>query len=74
MKFKIIYCCIQYVFIVVFVGNYVQICSSFKLTVLHNNDFHSHFEPIDTYGSKCKTGDECFGGVARTVSKVFIKT
>ncbi len=48
--------------------------AEYKLTILHTNDFHSRFEPINKYDSAC--GDEdnaegkCFGGSARLVTAV----
>ncbi|WP_282169195.1 bifunctional metallophosphatase/5'-nucleotidase [Ruegeria atlantica] len=48
--------------------------AEYKLTILHTNDFHSRFEPINKYDSGC--GDEdnaegkCFGGSARLVTAV----
>ncbi len=53
-----------------FMFNNASICTTFNLTVIHNNDYHTHYPPINTYGSECKSGEECFGGVARTVTKV----
>jgi 2',3'-cyclic-nucleotide 2'-phosphodiesterase (5'-nucleotidase family) len=50
--------------------NNALICLAFNLTIIHNNDFHTHYPPINTFGSECKSGEECFGGVARTVTKV----
>ncbi len=53
-----------------FLFNNALICLAFNLTVIHNNDYHTHYPSINTYGSECKSGEECFGGVARTVTKV----
>ena len=50
----------------------IEFCSSFNLTVLHNNDFHTHFEPINEFSSECKSNELCYGGVARTVAKVLL--
>jgi len=61
---------IQYLFSILFMINNALICTTFNLTVIHNNDFHTHYSPINTYGSECMSGKECFGGVARTVTKV----
>ncbi len=68
MKLKIFR--IQYLFSIWFMINNALICSTFNLTIIHNNDYHTHYPPINTYGSECKSGEECFGGVARTVTKV----
>ena len=50
---------------------------SFSLTVLHNNDFHSHFAPINQWGNPCdddlsksKAEKVCYGGAPRTIAKV----
>lgn len=39
----------------------------FTLTILHINDLHSHFDPTDPYGGRCRPGmeDRCVGGAAR---------
>ncbi len=46
----------------------------FKLTVMHYNDFHTRFEPIDRDGRDCSPEEnersQCFGGFARLKSKV----
>ncbi len=43
--------------------------AEFELTVLHFNDMHSRFEPINKYDSGCRPSDDaagkCFGGAAR---------
>ncbi|XP_033099228.1 snake venom 5'-nucleotidase-like [Anneissia japonica] len=48
--------------------------SAFDLTILHTNDVHARFEQMDKYGGDCSAeedaGNECFGGVARRVTKV----
>jgi len=48
--------------------------AEFELTVLHTNDFHARFEPINKYDSTCKPEDniagDCFGGSARLVSAI----
>lgn len=42
--------------------------------ILHTNDLHSRIEPINKYDSTCEAeaiaAGECFGGVARVVTKV----
>lgn len=44
------------------------------LNILHTNDLHNRIESINEYDSTCdqeaKDAGECFGGVARVVSKV----
>jgi 2',3'-cyclic-nucleotide 2'-phosphodiesterase (5'-nucleotidase family) len=70
MKFKTVQ--IQYLLSILLIINNAFICLTFNLTVIHNNDFHTHYPAIDTYGSECKNNEECFGGVARTVTKVRI--
>ncbi len=48
--------------------------ADYSLTVLHTNDFHARFEPINKYDSGCKPEDndegKCFGGSARLVEAV----
>jgi 2',3'-cyclic-nucleotide 2'-phosphodiesterase (5'-nucleotidase family) len=61
---------IQYLFSILFMINNPLICSTFNLTVIHNNDYHTHYPPININNFDCKSGEECFGGVARTVTKV----
>ncbi len=43
--------------------------ADYKLTILHINDFHARFEPINKYDSTCAPEDDakgsCFGGIAR---------
>ncbi|QIE45113.1 multifunctional 2',3'-cyclic-nucleotide 2'-phosphodiesterase/5'-nucleotidase/3'-nucleotidase [Pseudohalocynthiibacter aestuariivivens] len=45
-----------------------------RLTILHTNDFHSRFEPINKYDSTCKPEDnvegKCFGGTARLITAI----
>ena len=48
--------------------------ADYKLTILHTNDFHARFEPINKYDSGCGAEDnaegKCFGGSARLVTAV----
>jgi 5'-nucleotidase len=48
--------------------------AEYKLTILHTNDFHARFEPINKYDSGCGAEDnaegKCFGGSARLVSAI----
>ena len=48
--------------------------AEYRLTILHTNDFHARFEPINKYDSGCSTDDnaegKCFGGSARLVTAV----
>ncbi len=43
--------------------------ADFRLTILHFNDMHSRFEPINRFDSGCGSADDaagkCFGGAAR---------
>ncbi len=43
--------------------------AEYRLTILHVNDTHARFEPINKYNSTCSdednTAEECFGGMAR---------
>ncbi|WP_116083029.1 bifunctional UDP-sugar hydrolase/5'-nucleotidase [Tropicimonas sp. IMCC34011] len=45
-----------------------------SMTILHTNDFHDRFEPINAYDSSCSAEDneagDCFGGIARMVTAV----
>lgn len=46
--------------------------ADYSLTILHTNDFHARFEPINKFDSGCSAEEsgkgECFGGTARLVS------
>lgn len=48
--------------------------AEYNLTILHINDFHSRFEPINSSDSGCSEKDaaenKCFGGIARLVTAV----
>jgi 5'-nucleotidase len=48
--------------------------ADFTLTILHTNDVHDRFEPINGSDSTCDAeaaaANECFGGVARLISAV----
>ncbi len=48
--------------------------ADFSLTILHTNDFHARFEPINAFDSGCGAEDaaegKCFGGSARLVTGV----
>ncbi|MBL4598116.1 MAG: 5'-nucleotidase C-terminal domain-containing protein [Rhizobiaceae bacterium] len=48
--------------------------ADYTLTILHLNDFHSRFLPINKYDSTCSSKDvaanKCFGGVARLKTKI----
>ncbi len=48
--------------------------ADFSMTILHTNDFHSRFEPINGYDSTCSAEDneagECFGGTARLITAI----
>lgn len=43
--------------------------ADFSVTILHINDFHARFEPINRFDSNCSAEDDaasmCFGGIAR---------
>ncbi|PYE85487.1 bifunctional metallophosphatase/5'-nucleotidase [Pseudoroseicyclus aestuarii] len=45
-----------------------------SMTILHTNDFHDRFEPINAYDSTCSAEEsdagECFGGIGRLVAAV----
>ena len=48
--------------------------ADYTLTILHTNDFHARFEPINKYDSGCKPEDntegKCFGGSARLITAI----
>lgn len=48
--------------------------AEFKLTILHTNDFHARFEPVNKYDSSCDAEDnaagKCFGGTARLITAI----
>lgn len=48
--------------------------AEFTLTILHTNDFHDRFEPINGFDSTCADEEaeagECFGGIARLLTAV----
>ena len=48
--------------------------ADYTLTILHTNDFHARFEPINKYDSTCKPEDnaegKCFGGSARLATAI----
>ena len=48
--------------------------ADYTLTILHTNDFHARFEPVNKYDSTCKEADnaegKCFGGSARLATAI----
>ena len=48
--------------------------ADYQITILHTNDFHDRFEPINKYDSGCNAEDndagKCFGGMARMVTAI----
>ena len=48
--------------------------ADYNLTILHTNDFHARFEPINKYDGPCaaedNTAGDCFGGTARLVNAI----
>ena len=48
--------------------------ADYTITILHTNDFHDRFEPINRFDSTCKPEDnaegKCFGGAARVVTAI----
>ena len=43
----------------------------FVLNVIHVNDIHAHFDPVNAGLSRCHQNQEpCFGGAARLYTKV----
>ncbi|XP_054164291.1 protein 5NUC-like [Oppia nitens] len=68
LKFLLIY--LPYVIIY---GSIVSV-NSFNLSLIHINDLHSHFAPVNVWSSPCdeksiKSG-KCFGGIARIAAEV----
>ena len=43
--------------------------AEFKMTFLHTNDVHAHYEQFNKYGNTCSDSqnkaDQCFGGYVR---------
>ena len=48
--------------------------ADYSLTILHTNDFHARFEPINKFNSTCSGEDNdagvCFGGSARLITAI----
>lgn len=48
--------------------------ADYSITILHTNDFHARFEPINRFDSNCSPEDntegKCFGGSARIVTAI----
>lgn len=48
--------------------------AEYRLTILHTNDFHSRFRPMDRFDSACPDEDnaagKCFGGSARLATAI----
>ncbi|XP_057652348.1 apyrase-like isoform X1 [Diorhabda carinulata] len=47
-----------------------RISDLFELSVVHFNDFHARFDPINLGGNTCKTGEECIGGFSRLYKEI----
>ena len=41
-----------------------------QLSILHNNDIHSHFDPVSARTTSCRPPEPCYGGIGRLVSAV----
>lgn len=60
----------------IFILTMIVICnvSSIEITFLHTNDFHARFEQFNLDGDTCTKEEaenrECYGGLARMVTKV----
>ena len=55
----------------VFVLSAVISAENFKLTILHTNDLHCHYDEIGRYDSPCNSSQEtCFGGIHRLAGKI----
>lgn len=54
----------------------VPAAADFTLTILHTNDFHARFEPINRFDSTCAAEDDaagnCFGGSARLATAIAV--
>ncbi|XP_043203015.1 snake venom 5'-nucleotidase-like [Amphibalanus amphitrite] len=50
------------------------VSAQLQLTILHNNDVHSYFDPVDANTAACRYPDDpenpCYGGIGRLVSAV----
>jgi 5'-nucleotidase len=48
--------------------------AEYRLSILHTNDFHARFEPINRFDSACGAEDnaegKCFGGTARLLTAI----
>ena len=48
--------------------------AEYNLTILHINDFHARFEPINSFDSTCSEKEaaenKCFGGIARLTTAI----
>ena len=38
-----------------------------SITILHNNDIHSHFDPVSGRTTACRPKGTCYGGIGRLV-------
>lgn len=51
-----------------------QLATPLEITIMHTNDVHARFEQFDKDGGKCSVeeaeSNQCYGGVARRVTKV----
>ncbi|XP_044258318.1 apyrase-like [Tribolium madens] len=47
----------------------IVVCANFNLTIIHFNDFHARYEPIDNLSTTCE-GETCIGGFSRLYSKI----
>ncbi|KYB29062.1 Apyrase-like Protein [Tribolium castaneum] len=47
----------------------IVLCAQFNLTIIHFNDFHARYEPVDNLSTTCE-GDNCIGGFSRLYSKI----
>ncbi|XP_071831912.1 5'-nucleotidase-like isoform X2 [Apostichopus japonicus] len=65
--------CLSYSFITT-VLYYTSCTLGYDLTIMHTNHIHAHFEEFDSNGLTCSedesTYNECFGGIARRLTKV----
>ena len=57
--------------LVLCVASSVAITSAdLNLSILHNNDIHSHFDPVSGRTTGCRPPEPCYGGIGRLVRAV----
>ncbi|KAG9493666.1 hypothetical protein GDO78_001511 [Eleutherodactylus coqui] len=51
-------------------GELCTLSASFEITILHTNDVHARVEQTNKDAGKCGTPADCYGGVARRLTKI----